>query len=175
MQPDIQVASLIQEGDLDPETLMTKYAGGFSKYKAMFARTYADGSDEHLLREQVFLDRMSEMVTHNKKGLDWSLGVNKFTDRTDQELKHYLGYRRSPTRSAAVVEQASLLDEGAVVSNSTATASTTKCGKNTCMAGETCTADTTCKKCKTNGLAQTKKDAVDWSMKIKGAHAHVMD
>jgi len=51
----------------------------------------------------------------------------------------------------------------------------TKCGKDSCGFGDVCTAAAICKKCPVKGLAQTSKDAVDWSLKIKGAREHIMD
>jgi cathepsin L len=108
------------------------------------------------------------------QGHDWIQGVNEFTDRTDDELKMLLGYRRSEERNNAVAEQASLLDEGAIVNTTTMARSKTKCAKSICVSGETCTAAGKCKKCDV-GLAQTSKDAVDWSSKIKGMKGAIMD
>lgn len=175
-RPDAHVFSLIQEGDLDPQTLMTKYQGGFQKYKAMFGRTYEDFSPEHLMRERIFMYRMGEMIKHNKQDHDWVQGVNEFTDKTDDELKMRLGYRRSMKRNTEVAEQASLLDEGMVVNSTTVKKMTrpTHCGNSICVSGETCTAGGKCKKCNV-GLAQKSKDAVDWSEKIKGVKASIMD
>jgi len=66
----------------------------FEKYKAEFHKQYSS-DDEHSLRQNVFESRLAQIKLHNQDSTKtWKSGVNQFTDRTEQELKQLLGYRK---------------------------------------------------------------------------------
>lgn len=46
-------------------------------------------------RYQVFQTKKKEAEEHNAKNLGWTKGINRFSDLTDYEFKHfYLGYKK---------------------------------------------------------------------------------
>jgi cathepsin L len=149
--------------------------GAFDRYKQMYHRTYPIGSEEHDMREALFNQRVAEMVAHNAKGESWRLGVNQFTDWTQNERKRLLGYKRSAARSEEVVS-ASLLDEGSSVNTTshhkTCLKRSSTCGKSAhCCSGLACGTSGKCKAC----THYSKRQAVDWSSKIPGMTANIMD
>lgn len=68
----------------------------FVHYKEKYGLTYAHGSEEHNMRERLFRKRVAEIEAHNTHPIQhsWRKGVNRFTDRTDEELLQLRGYRR---------------------------------------------------------------------------------
>lgn len=67
----------------------------FSGYKEAYARSYEDDSKEHVMRKQIFDRRVAQIRMHNSQPHSWKLGINHLTDRTDEELRAYRGYKRS--------------------------------------------------------------------------------
>jgi cathepsin L len=63
----------------------------FIVYVKEFKKVYT--SDELFSRYQNFVDNKKMIDEHNAKGLSWTMGVNQFTDLTQQEFSDtYLGY-----------------------------------------------------------------------------------
>jgi len=68
----------------------------FDKYCTEFGRNYTLGGEEYGLRKQLFEGNLARIMAHNQDGSKtWKEGVNKFTDRTPDELKAYLGYNKA--------------------------------------------------------------------------------
>jgi len=64
----------------------------FVAYVKEFNKVYT--ADELFTRFQNFKDNKQMIDAHNAKGLAWEMGVNQFTDLTEQEFSNlYLGYR----------------------------------------------------------------------------------
>jgi cathepsin L len=63
----------------------------FVAYVNEFSKVYT--SDELFSRYQNFVDNKKIIDEHNAKGLSWTMGINQFTDLTQQEFSDtYLGY-----------------------------------------------------------------------------------
>jgi len=63
----------------------------FVAYVKGFSKVYT--ADELFIRFQNFRDNKMIIDEHNAKGLSWEMGVNQFTDLTQQEFSDlYLGY-----------------------------------------------------------------------------------
>lgn len=76
----------------------------FERYIQRFGRTYAPGTEEYDMRSKLFHDRVVQVQKHNALQLSWRQDVNHFTDRTDEELKQSLGFKRKvegPSRTMA--------------------------------------------------------------------------
>jgi C1A family cysteine protease len=56
----------------------------FDKYLIEFGKSYSDSEYQH--RFQVFRDAMAYIRVMNSRNLSWTLGVNKFTDMTHEEV-----------------------------------------------------------------------------------------
>jgi len=64
----------------------------FVAYVKEFGKVYT--SDELFSRFQNFVDNKKVIDAHNAKGLEWTMGVNAFTDLTSKEFSElYLGYK----------------------------------------------------------------------------------
>lgn len=68
----------------------------FSDYMNRFGRNYEEGSDEFMMRKNLFEQRVDMLRAHNARQLSWHETVNEFTDRTDSELQQSRGYKRHP-------------------------------------------------------------------------------
>lgn len=66
----------------------------FSHFKSEFRRDYAT-KEEHETRRQIFEAKLKNIKEHNKKNTTWKMGVNHFTDRTDDEFRAHLGLKKS--------------------------------------------------------------------------------
>ena len=64
----------------------------FTSYIAKFDKSYQT-EREFLFRRGIFEKNLKTIEAHNAKGLSWKMGVNPFTDWTDEEYKAMLGYR----------------------------------------------------------------------------------
>jgi len=72
----------------------------FPEFVQKFGRAYAPGSEEHAMREALFLERVEAHRTHNcEAGATWTVGVNHLSDWTEGELQGLLGHQ-SPARRA---------------------------------------------------------------------------
>jgi len=66
----------------------------FAQYVREFHKKYSS-FNEYTQRKRFFEDKLTEIKAHNDKTKSWKIGVNKFTDRTKEELKQLLGYDKS--------------------------------------------------------------------------------
>jgi len=68
----------------------------FEQYRLQFARKYADGTEEHQMRQRLFAERVSKIEAHNSdhNSHSWRAGINHLTDRTEEELLQLRGFRR---------------------------------------------------------------------------------
>jgi len=67
----------------------------FDHFRAEFQRDY-QSHEEFNLRKGLFEKRLYEIKRHNADPTkSWKMGVNKFTDLTEEEFKRHLGLRKS--------------------------------------------------------------------------------
>jgi cathepsin L len=64
----------------------------FEQYKAEFNKEYPE--TENAVREARFLAELSKIRQHNAADHSWKMGVNKFTDMSEDELKAFKGLKR---------------------------------------------------------------------------------
>jgi cathepsin L len=77
----------------------------FEQYKVQFGRTYAAGTEEHQVRQNLFYENQAEILSHNALGKSWKMGINHLTDLTAGEMKMRLGYKpRRKFASASVLQ-----------------------------------------------------------------------
>jgi len=69
----------------------------FARFREQFGKTYHTRS-EHARRFSIFQQNLRKYEQHNKSGASWTMGVNQFSDLTDQEFedRHMGGYKRMP-------------------------------------------------------------------------------
>lgn len=73
----------------------------FERYVKDFGRKYSKGSEEYMMRENIFYTKMKAITEHNRNPqATWRRGVNMFTDMTAQEWKNYNRAFKSPNRPA---------------------------------------------------------------------------
>jgi cathepsin L len=66
----------------------------FEQYQADFGKTYTE--DEVDFRRQIFERKLEEIKAHNNDNTKtWKMGVNQFTDRTQEEFSRRLGVKKS--------------------------------------------------------------------------------
>lgn len=61
----------------------------FEEYLAHHHKTYS--IEEYGKRKAIFEKKLQEIRDHNKQNLSWKMGVNQFTDITDEEMTQYKG------------------------------------------------------------------------------------
>jgi len=67
----------------------------FTQYMREFKKTYSN-LKEFSQRKKTFDERLTQIKAHNLDNTkSWKMGVNKYTDRTEQELNQVLGYDKS--------------------------------------------------------------------------------
>lgn len=64
----------------------------FTNFSNQFNKNYMD-EDEYNFRKGIFNKNLQIINEHNAKGLSWELGINEFTDWTDEEYKKMLGFK----------------------------------------------------------------------------------
>lgn len=143
------------------QTAARSSSHAFVHYKAKYGLTYAHGSEEHNMRERLFRQRVAEIEQHNThpEPRSWRKGVNRFTDRTDEELMQLRGYKRHHKHSGS---RRSLLSDQACA------ASEQKCGHAEGAAG--CCDGLVCG---AKGKCEHKRKlpkSIDWSSKLKASH-----
>jgi len=74
--------------------LSNEYAGyTFDNYISEYKKTYA--SDQYSSRKILFESRLKEIEEHNANpSFSWKVGVNQFTDMTEEERKCYVGVNK---------------------------------------------------------------------------------
>jgi cathepsin L len=66
----------------------------FSDYVDEFGRTYSS-SEEYAFRKQIFETNLEIIKAHNRdSSKTWKQGVNNLSDRTEEEYRRLLGYRK---------------------------------------------------------------------------------
>jgi len=86
--------SRLLAGALDRNHSQT-HVDRFHDYIQQHGRTYEHGSKEYHTRLELFQRRVQDIEAHNSNpGRRWQAAVNKFTDRTPEELKKLRGYKR---------------------------------------------------------------------------------
>jgi len=83
---------LVGSNALDSSKALSHLNMSFSGYTEAFGKSY--GHAEHMMREEIFNERMEEILEHNAGGHSWEMGMNHFTDYTEAELKALRGYKR---------------------------------------------------------------------------------
>ncbi|KAF1867807.1 hypothetical protein Lal_00050241 [Lupinus albus] len=88
---------LVSEGlrDVEAQVLQiigeSRHAVSFARFVRSYEKRY-ESSDEMKQRFQIFSDNLKRIRSTNKKGLSYTLGVNRFSDWTWEEFKtHRLG------------------------------------------------------------------------------------
>jgi len=64
----------------------------FEQYEAENGKTYAP--EERAMRRQLFEKELDVVLSHNALDKSWTLGINQFSDRTDEEKQALNGYHR---------------------------------------------------------------------------------
>ena len=59
----------------------------FNKFLDKFNKSY-DNQDEHERRFGVFADTFKKIVEHNRSGSSFKMGINQFSDLTEDEFKN---------------------------------------------------------------------------------------
>jgi len=136
----------------------------FAQYRREFDRNYADGSEEHQMRQRLFMERVAKIEAHNNhhNAHSWRAGINHLTDRTEEELLQLRGFRR---HAPAADPLTSSLVEKMCIGRS-GTCGTTS--KGSCCKGLICGATGSCEH------PETIPDSIDWSTKLSGGQ-HIVD
>merc|ERR1712080_305521 len=91
------LAALAALAAADP--LVERYhAKEFSTFMNKFGKSYAT-SEESKLRFDIFKANVQKMHAHNsRKDVSWKMGINQFSDLTDEEFEavHLGGYKQTP-------------------------------------------------------------------------------
>jgi C1A family cysteine protease len=78
--------------------LMTEEHYKFFDFITQEGRSFGTKA-EFEFRFEIFKQRLALHEEHNAKNLGWTLGVNQFTDRTDEEIKVLNGFKTMPTQA----------------------------------------------------------------------------
>jgi len=66
----------------------------FDSFVTIHGRPFAHGSDEHIMRQELYNQRVQDVIRHNQhRERLWSATVNVFSDRTEAELAALRGWR----------------------------------------------------------------------------------
>ena len=85
----------------------------FMNYVSEYRKSYAS-QDEFTARKEVFKNNYLAIEKHNKDGdQSWKLGVNMFTDMTQQEFQATLGVKIPKRRTVILEDTLPILGEGA--------------------------------------------------------------
>jgi C1A family cysteine protease len=72
----------------------------FVSYVAKYGKLYKS-MDEYLMRSEIFKSNVKFINEHNAEGHSYTLGINEFSDWTDEEYNKLLGYRPGKRNSEA--------------------------------------------------------------------------
>jgi len=69
----------------------------FMSFKEEYGKQYRTRT-EHNLRFNIFKANLDKIIEHNQSGASWTMGVNQFTDLTQEEFEslHMGGYKKMP-------------------------------------------------------------------------------
>lgn len=73
----------------------------FSNFINEYGRNYANEA-EYNMRKEIFMHHLKTIQEHNAKGLSWTLGVNEYTDWTDEEYSKLLGLKNFRNQNSAL-------------------------------------------------------------------------
>lgn len=73
----------------------------FGQFISEYGRNYASES-EYNMRKQIFNEQLKKIDEHNAKGLSWTLGVNEYTDWTNEEYSRLLGLKNFRNQNSAL-------------------------------------------------------------------------
>jgi len=142
----------------------------FEHYKKDFGRLYADGTDEHELRESVFKQRLAEALEHNAQNRSWKKSVNHLSDLTEDELNMRMGYKPKAREASRSTIASSFLESGGdgqadddVVKSCSAGQSACLENSNACCSGLVCGNQGVCEEAK-------KLDTFDWAEQLQTSH-----
>jgi len=68
----------------------------FDSFVAVHKRNY-NSVEEYEFRRNIFMNNLDYIEEFNSQGHTWWLGVNQFTDMTDEEFRQFLGYKPQKT------------------------------------------------------------------------------
>lgn len=129
----------------------------FSEYMQAFGKNYVEGTAEHRMREQIFAQRMGEILAHNAAGHPWKMGLNLFTDYTDAELQSLRGYRR-PHKGTSSLSGTSVMEVKNDIDDKSCAAKDQSCSNaQSCCGGLICGASASCVE------PAGATEAMDWS------------
>jgi len=70
----------------------------YDKFRHTYRKDNAEDSQSYAERYALFQANIAEIEAHNAKKLSWRMGINKFADYTEAELKGQTGYTRKGGR-----------------------------------------------------------------------------
>lgn len=79
-----------------PANLIISHVAGeaaFEAFRAQHGQSLTLEKPEYEMRKLLFQNRVAEVAYHNSLASTWRKGVNRFADRTPEELQQYLGYK----------------------------------------------------------------------------------
>ena len=88
---------------LAPSPLSSTMENKYAKYIAEYRKNLQNGA-EYEMRLKIFSDNVRFIEEHNAKDSSYKLGLNQFTDWTNEEYRRILGYKRPLTTEAAEVD-----------------------------------------------------------------------
>ncbi|XP_068629742.1 digestive cysteine proteinase 2-like [Battus philenor] len=89
-EPDVQLTN--KKVFMDPEN-EEHVDIAFESFKRSHGKVYADDQEE-MMRKDIFLRNMRLVVETNRQNLGYKLTINKFADRTPEEMKRHRGLIR---------------------------------------------------------------------------------
>jgi C1A family cysteine protease len=73
----------------------------YQQFLAIYRKSYAN-SDDYAMRLKIFKNNLQMINDHNKQGLSYTLGMNKFGDLTSSEYSKVLTYKSIENKLPAV-------------------------------------------------------------------------
>ena len=79
----------LASGAILPETM------NWTDWKGAFSKSYGS-MEEEVMRREIFEQKIDEILSHNKEGRSWRMGVNEWSDLTNSEWKQRMGFVAVP-------------------------------------------------------------------------------
>jgi len=134
----------------------------FAGYMKAFGKSYAEGSVEHGTREEIFNERLAEILAHNAGGPSWRMGLNQFTDWDENELQKLRGFKKEHQHfESGVFAGTSVIELG---NNGDGASCSSK--EQSCANGESCCSDLTCGSQAICEKPAGAADAMDWASQL---------